>query len=204
MVWLRFLVLSLMLAGFLVGCAGNPLGIDDATWDQMSVEQRIAAQEQQATLDRERAEMRAAEARAREAEAAREAELLAKRRAEAGYGERVQCIIDQGELRSGSSWREIDPTGFDLVVGMPMTFDITARRDGRIRNQQTAVAEFDGLAVTMCRSERDRVGGDYCAQVFGTQAEFRRGLRESFAAPRFLKGRLRCSLVEPESHRRHR
>jgi len=146
--------------------------------------------------------MRAAEARAREAEAAYEAQLLAKRRAQAGYGERVQCIIDSGELRVGSSWREIEPTGFDVVIDMPVSFGIQAYHGDRIRYSETGVAAFDGIAVSICHSEHDRLGDDYCARVLGTQADFRRGLRQAFAAKRFLRGELRCSLVEPQDRRR--
>ncbi len=181
---------------FLTGCfATYPLNLSEEEWEALSPEERLAAREKQAELDRAAAERRTAEAQAREAEAARQLAELEVRRREAGYGERLQCVMEQGELRSGSRWRAVEPFAVDVVEGMDVPFDYREQDRGRHRSND-GNAQFDGTTLTLC-AERwaSRPDSDYCVRVLGTFEDYRRGLRTSVDSERFLRGDIRCQLA---------
>lgn len=190
------LVLSLSL--LLITACGpyHPLGIDDAQWQNLSAEQRLAAQLQQAELDRAREARRAAEAHAREAEAQRHRAELETRRREAAYGDRVQCILDEAEARLGGQWRSIEPVAMDLVRDFAIDLSLTSLSQRNLRHRSNAHAHFDGLTVSICEGpSRSAPLRSHCAQLRGTHADYHRGLSATIEAERFLRGQLRCDLV---------
>ncbi|MCG5525186.1 hypothetical protein LRB11_09625 [Ectothiorhodospira haloalkaliphila] len=190
------LLITLSIVVLLMGCATRyPLDIPEEQWEAMTAEQRLQARQQQAALDQARAEQRAAEARAREEEAARQRAELEVRRQEAGFGERVQCVLREAEAYLGGSWRSVQPLALDVVQGMEWGFEMQAVEDGRVRRRGTGYAHFDGTRLTLCpRSGQYQTHAAACAQVVGTTSDYRRGLSERIEGHRFLRGQLRCDL----------
>ncbi|WP_156500150.1 hypothetical protein [Ectothiorhodospira sp. BSL-9] len=190
------LITTLSIAALMMGCATRyPLDIPEEQWETMTSEQRLQARQQQAALDQARAEQRAAQARAREEEAARQRAELEVRRQEAGFGERIQCVLSDAEAYLGGSWRSVQPLALDLVQGMELGFEMQAVEDGRVRRRGTGHAYFDGTRLTLCpRSGQYQNQASACAQLVGTTNDYRRGLREQVDGHRFLRGQLRCDL----------
>ncbi|MBK1691984.1 LptM family lipoprotein [Ectothiorhodospira mobilis] len=199
------LLASLWIAVLLSGCANRyPLDIPEEQWETMTSEQRLEARRQQAALDQARAEQRTAQARAREEEAARRRAELEVRRQEAGFGERVQCVLSHARAHLGGSWQSVQPLALDVVQGMEVGFEIQAVEDDWVRWQDKGYAHFDGTRLTLCpRPDQYQDHAAACAQLVGTTNDYRRGLRGQVEGHRFLRGRLRCDL-HPASAVLHR
>jgi len=184
-----------VLVATLAGCGPHyPLDIPEAQWARMTPAEQTAARMKQAELDRARAEARRQEAAAREAEVAARAAELAHALANAGPGERVQCILQPVEMRYGGKWRPAEPLGLDLVAGMTIGFELQARehRHRRIDGKAT----FDGMEVSLCPGY-----GSDCARFLATSGEFRRGVSRRVAADDRLRGRMHCELAYGNRHR---
>jgi predicted small lipoprotein YifL len=188
----------LLIGGAVVAACGprHPLGIADADWQAMAPQQRVEAYNQQADLDRARAERRAAEAAIQEAADKARAAALESRRRQALYGERVQCVLRDAEVRTGNRWRPVLPMALDLVTGMETELLLEEPSDRTFGFSTRAYAAFDGQTVSVCRDpEGSRRGSAACARLLGTFQDYRQGLDERVDAPSFLRGSLRCSLV---------
>lgn len=154
---LRLLLPLVLIPPFaLTACAPrHPLGIPDEQWQTLSMEQRLQAHDKQATLDRAEDERRAAKARAREAEAARQHAELEARRRSARYGERVQCVLGDAQVRLGGKWRDIEPVALDMVQGMAIPLPLSEPSGHTIRRQTAAYAHFDGQTISLCEGDGD-------------------------------------------------
>lgn len=182
----KLICLVLLLAG-LSGCATRyPLGIPEEQWVLLTTQQQLNARSQQATLDQASQARREAEARAREAEAIKATAELEQRRRDAGYGERVQCILESAEGYIRGRWEPMRPLAMDLVSGYP---EELALSDKRNRYQQSLYAEFDGQVVRLCRSTYE------CAEMAATRQQLHRGVSRYLEQDRLLRGTLYCDLV---------
>lgn len=180
----------------LAGCASYPLDIPEEEWESMGADARAEARREQAKLERAREERRIAEAAARKAEAAQRAEELAKARRTAGYGERVQCVLQDGEAYLAGNWRRIEPVALDLVEGMELEITLAEPASSGLRYHTTGYAVFDGQTIQICeRPAGERRDFDGCARMLGTQRDYRRGLAERVKGEQFLRSHLRCDLV---------
>lgn len=188
----RFAVGGLLTATLLLTACGPryPLGIPEEQWTHMSPAERTEARVEQAKLDQARAEARRQEAAAREAEAAARAAELAHARANAGPGERVQCILQPVEMYYAGEWRAAEPLGLDLVAGMRIGFELQARENHYRRIEGHAT--FDGMEVRLCPEY-----GDDCARFLATTGELLRGVNRQVAADDLLRGRMHCELAYP-------
>lgn len=175
------LVLTLLLAGCLVR---HPLGIPDEEWKRLPPEQQMAARERQAELDRQAAERRA------RAEEERRRELEA-RRANARYGDVVQCVVEEGVAKIGSSLREVEPVAFSVLRGEGETLAIRSKHGGR-RGSLWATFLEDGMSVKLCP-----LGSWYshCARLIGTAGDFRRGIERRLIVDSMLDLRVRCGFA---------
>lgn len=199
------LSLILLMALGLAACGpSHPLGIADSEWQTMTSEQRMAAREKQVELDKVRAQERAERARLRAEEEARQQALIEERRANAQYGERVQCVLTQAEARLSGSWRSIEQTGFDLVIGEVKPFTVQHVKDGRTRHSRTGYASFDGQTVSMCLHARNNTSSSNCATLVATTSAYERGVREQVSSGDFVRGSLQCDLVMQRPQRRYR
>lgn len=188
--------IAVMILAVLCGCGPrHPLGIPDEQWQAMSPEQQFQARQQQADLDRAKAEQRAEEAKARVAEAEAKKAELERRRQDARYGERVQCVFSNGEVKLRREWDRIHPVALDLVRGYEEEFRMEVASD-RMRGFTTeGYALFDGQTVYLCRMPYEDVyRQDDCVRVTATMREFQRGVEQYVSAADFLRGRIRCDL----------
>lgn len=189
------LVCLVLLLGGLSGCAARyPLGIPEEQWVLLTPQQQLDARSQQATLDQASQARREAEARAREAEAIKQAAELEQRRRDAGYGERVQCILESAEGYIRGRWQPVRPLAMDLVSGYPVELTLS---DTRSRYQQDVYAGFDGQVVRLCRSSRALHGSatNECVEMAATRQQLQRGVSHRLEQERFLRGSLYCDLV---------
>lgn len=187
----RLRTLLLPLVALLAGCvAGNPLGIPKEEWARLSPQQQYSARSKQAELDRqakaerERAAARAEETRVR-AEENRRREL-AERRANARYGDIVQCVIEKGIARIGSGLRAVEPAGFSLLRGEEDAVAV-ASKDGRSGSLRAKYSK-NGMIVRLCN---DR----HCTQFIATAREFHRGIERRLIIDSMLDVRLRCGFA---------
>ncbi|RFA30809.1 hypothetical protein CAI21_04710 [Alkalilimnicola ehrlichii] len=167
-----------------------PLGMSESEWLSLSPEQQIDAREREERLNLEAAQQRAEQARQRAEAERREQEALEQRRREAGFGERIQCVLDGAQVRAGSRWEEAHPLGLDLIVGETADFRILER--GSATRGGSGQASFDGQLVELC----DRAGR-HCEVIAGTSRDFQRGVRRQLEIDGLLRGELRCELAEP-------
>ena len=182
---MKHLLFSLLLLLLLAGCSSNPLGISDSDWEMMTPEQQHEARLEQARIDEAERIRRAAAAEARRQEELRLEKELAERRANARFGDIVQCTITDAQGRFGSDWRSANPGAFELVRGQ--TADIEITRASRSSQRARGSASFDGLKVEVCS------GTLRCASLVGTEQQFRRGVRQQIDVERFVRGTLTCA-----------
>lgn len=176
-----------LLLGSLSACAARyPLDIPEEQWVLLTTQQQLDARSQQAALDQASQARREAEARAREAEAIKAAAELEQRRRDAGYGERVQCILESAEGYIRGRWEPVRPLAMDLVSGYPIELTLS---DTRNRYQQSLYAGFDGQVVRLCRSTNN------CAEMVATRQQLQRGISQHLEQDRLLRGTLYCDLV---------
>jgi predicted small lipoprotein YifL len=196
------LIAMLLLALCLTACGPrHPLGIPDDQWEAMTMDQQLQARQQQADLDRAHAERRAEEARARTAEAEAKIAERERRRQEARYGDRVQCVLANGEARLGRSWDRIQPLAFDLVRGFEEEVQIEVASDRMRGFSAEAYAYFDGQTVYVCRMPfKDTYRQDDCARLTATSRELERGVERYVQGRDFLKGMMRCDLPPRGGH----
>ncbi|WP_417583944.1 hypothetical protein [Nitrincola sp.] len=186
--------LVLLLAG-LSGCAARyPLGIPEEQWLLLTTQQQLTARSQQAALDQASQARREAEARAREAEAIKQAAELEQRRRDAGYGERVQCILESAEGYIRGRWEPVRPLAMDLVSGYAVELTLS---DTRNRYQQSVYAGFDGQVVSLCRSAQalQWSATSECIAMAATRQQLQRGVSRYLEQERLLRGTLYCDLV---------
>lgn len=190
--WLAPFVVALGVAGCV---PAHPLGLSEAEWRAMSVEDRATALERQAEIDRMNAETRAAAAAARLAEERAAQMELDNRRQSARYGERVQCVLTGAELKKFNDWRAIEPVMLDLVTGLPLPFPVV--EEGRTFGQPAqGYAYFDGSTVGLCRTEAEaRTRSLACARMMGGHFDYSRGLTDTISSQNFLRGKMRCGFV---------
>ena len=179
-----------------------PLDIPEEQWVLMSPQQQLDARTQQAALDKAAHERGVAEARAREAEALKEAAELDQRRRNAEYGERVQCILDPAEVYVRGRWETARPVALDLVSGFADEIETV---DSRGRYAQSFYASFDGQVVRMCRSVNaiQRRSAGECAEMIATRQQYERGITRQIEQDRLIRGDLYCDLV-PQAPRGQR
>lgn len=176
-----------------------PLGIPEDQWLAMTTEQHLQAQQTQSKQDWAADERRAADARAREAEAVRQRAELDLRRSQARYGERVQCILSDAQTRLGGKMRRIEPVALDVVQGTFAEVDLSEPAGQTMRFRTTVFARFDGQTLSICQDANDDpIRAGTCIRMLGTIVDYRRGLDQYIGEPNFLRGRLRCDLMPPQ------
>ena len=167
MAW-RANVFGLLLLGLfsLAGCTSYPLGIDKATWENMTLEQQQAAYHQQAQLRAER------EAR----QQAHELELAQlKQRAfeQAGYGDTLQCILREGQVIFNRDSYAILPNGFRVIKGFTEVMDVEYQRQYATSHYSNAFnVTFDGMRISLCEGSQQW----NCNVNAGTTRELARGI----------------------------
>ena len=183
---------------WLTGCSLHPLGIDDDEWAAMSREEQLRAYEQQAELDKVRAEAQARERAAQAAAEARKYEAMAYLRQNAQYGDIVQCVLDPVDMKFSSKWKPAKPQAFDLVRGEQLTLRMQDWKE-RYTSEVSVSFSESGLEVKLCRHSAYRYGGD-CTRILGTSRDFRRGISKTFEIDRYMKGIWRCDLKPIRRH----
>ena len=188
---IRYALGLIVLLFGLVGCASHPLGIDKDTWERMSPEQQHAAYQKQAQLRAERQE------RQRQHEA-----LMAQQKQQAfeqaGFGDKLQCVVRQGHVQMSKETHPITPVGFRVVRGFSEQIDVEYQRQNHTRTYSQALnVEFDGMQARFCEGTQQR----HCAVMAGTTREFARGMTTRLEAPR-IHARIYCEL-EQDGTRHH-
>lgn len=202
-VGLRYIALLMLTLGLIACGPYHPMGISDEEWQTLTPEQRMQARELQAEVDKAKAAERAEKARIRAEQEAREQALIEERRANPQYGERVQCVLTEGQAKLSRKWRSIEPVGVDLVIGEKQAFDVLHLRDGRTRYSRSGYASFDGQRVNMCLHSNSIPTSNQCASLVATTRQFDRGVSQNISSKDFLRGKMRCDLVLPEPKRRY-
>ncbi len=190
-------LLLLCFTAWLAGCGPSyPLGIAEQEWLQMSLEQRTQAYEKQAEFDHAARLKRIEQEQQRQQLLLQQQAQLEQQRQQSSYGERVQCVLDNAQVKLSGKWRDIEKLALDLPLNLPVAFTVHEDRD-RSRYSTNGNAFFDGQTVYLCRSMQ--LNSD-CARLIGTRNDFRRSLQQQVASRDFLRGRLRCDLVPPASY----
>ena len=192
-------IIASLLALMLGGCGGMlaeryPLGMTEQEWHALTPAQQLDARERQQQLDMEARAQREAAEQERALIALEEQRLLEQRRASAGYGERVQCVVDDAQGYIASKWRSVEPAGADLIVGEQVQLFLS--RKGSNQRGTRALISFDGQTVELC----DTRGRD-CARLVSTTRGFDRGASTRVELSS-LRARLHCELPEPAAVRR--
>lgn len=200
---LRFLLLAFLLIG-LAACSSYPLNMSEQEWKQLSTAEQAEARKEQARLDQVTEMRRAEQARLRAEEKERERLDLERRKNNAAYGERVQCVFKNAEFKNSKNWIPAEPLGFDLVVGESQSIYIESRADIKKRNGRTGYAQFDGQTVSICRYDGSATSARGCVRLVGTTNDFARGYEQRVSSSEFVRGSLRCSLKTKEPLHRYR
>lgn len=187
------LLFGVMLIVGLVGCATYPLGMSVQEWNALTPQQQIDARAEQAKLNELAAQRRAEQARLKAEQEAREQAELERRKANAAYGERVQCVLDSAEYKNGKSWFAIEPVGFDLVIGEVQELTLVHYKNQSSRYTRNSYASFDGQTVSICRYKGGHASSN-CLKMTGTTQEYHRGLKARMQRSDYLRGHLRCNL----------
>lgn len=196
------MLLLLLLIGVSSCGTRYPLGIPEDQWVLMTSQQQLDARNQQAALQQAAHDLRVAEARAREAEALKQAADLAHRLQSAQYGERVQCILDPVELAVLGRWKTARPVALDLVLGYA---DKIEAFDYHGRYVQTFYAAFDGQVVRICPTANSiqRHSMVECTDFIATQHQYERGTLRQIDHDGFIRGDLYCDF-SPQTSRSQR
>lgn len=185
----------------LSACASYPLGMSKAQWEVLTPDEQFKAQQQQATLDQQRAEQRAAEARQRALELEQAQAASALRRQQAAYGEHVQCVLTGAQAKMGGRLRTVEPLAMDLVLGEQGEYTLTHVENGYTRYSQTVYVQFDGQTLDLCEYDGGRYASRACAKVIGTFGDYQRGFTQTLSSSTFVQGQVRCQFVPKGSYR---
>lgn len=180
---MKHLVPGLLLA-VLAGCSFHPLGIDDAQWQSMSVEQRQQAYLEQARLDEAARERRALQHQEYMRQQEQALQLREQQLAQAGPGDLLECTLEQAQGDYGKNkWRAAQPLGLEILRGEVVQTELERldRSYQRIALQMT----FDGMRVQLCDNRNS------CASMVATSGEFKRG-KGALVNTNKLRGRLFC------------
>jgi predicted small lipoprotein YifL len=191
-----FIPLLFLMLGLLSCGTKYPLDIPEEKWASMTRQEQLRAREKQAELELAREKRRAAEAKAREAEAIKWLKDKEASRKQARYGERIQCVLTKAEAYIWGEWRRIEPVALDIVKGMVLEFELSEANDNGLNFQQKAYAGFDGQTLSLC-PEKDQVqrNDPSCARVLGTFEQYAKGIKSKIGVQDFLRGRIRCDLA---------
>lgn len=185
---MKQLILATLLA-VLVGCSFHPLGIDDAQWQQMTVEQRQQAYMEQAKLDEAAREHRAAQLQEQMRLQEQALQLRQQQLEQAGPGDLVQCTLEKAQADYGKNkWRAAQPLAVEMLKGDVLQSDLE-----RVKRSYQRIAvrlSFDGMRVQLCDNYNS------CASMVATSGELRRGKR-SQVSTRKVRGRLFCQYPSP-------
>lgn len=175
----------------LQACASYPFGIDKDTWERMTPAEQYQAYQKQAQLRAEREERQ----RQREAELA-----LQKQQAmdNAGFGDKLQCVIREGQMTMGKEQYPITPKGFVLLRGYEEVIDLDYQRKRSAYTAHSAlIVRFDGMQVSFCESSYAR----NCPVLVGTTRAFLRGMTATIQTPK-ITAQIRCELEYDKNYRR--
>ena len=184
---------------FLIGCATNPMGYSDEEWEALSEAEQKEARVLQAEIEIAREHRRAADLRAREAEAARLEIYADQRRESALHGDRIQCLINDAKGYINGRWRSADPVAFEGVRGIASPFHVYATSSsGRTQRSTIGYALFDGVSLSLCQTP----DAASCTRVSATTRQFERGMNTAVDVRRLVRGQMRCET--PQSYHRGR
>lgn len=170
---------------FLTGClASHPLGISSDVWETMTEEQRVEAYEKQSVIDEQRRQERLA----REERERQEALRMEKKRAEAGFGELVQCTLTGGQLHRRGDWRPAQSSGIEVLRGETRTW--TLHEQDRPSSRRSVNIHFDGVNVQVCNTS-----GSNCDNLAASQRQMQRGATQRISVDRHIRGPLTCTLA---------
>ncbi|UQB41286.1 hypothetical protein JX580_06155 [Thiomicrospira microaerophila] len=167
----------------LQACASYPLGIDKDTWERMTPAEQHQAYQKQAQLRAEREERQ----RQHEAELARQKQQAMDH---AGFGDKLQCVIREGQMTMGKEQYPITPKGFVLLRGYEEVIDLDYQRKRAIYTAQSAlIVRFDGMQVSFCETSYSR----NCPVLVATTREFSRGVTGMIQTSQF-SAQISCEL----------
>lgn len=178
----------------ITACATYPLGMSEDEWNRLSPQQQIDARERQARLDQAERERRAEAARLRAEQERKAQERYQERLANAGHGDIVQCVFQNGEGYYAGNWRDAEPVGFSLLKDYAQT--VTIAEQGRPTRTVDTEMTFNGANIRVCRpNNRD------CINVAATQNQLRRGTTQEVEVNRAIRGTLYCDIPSLERQR---
>lgn len=165
----------------------------------MTHEQRIAAYNSQAEIDKEAQRARAQEAALKAEQERRIREEIELRRREAHYGDLVQCAISPLSIhQSGDKWQVSQGVAAELVRGEAR--EVQAVTDNYIHSLWMAFDDA-GQTLALCKYEpkRNAYGFDFsygqCAILHTTTKSLHRGLSKALSDNANFKGYARCDLA---------
>ncbi|QOG12951.1 hypothetical protein [Arcobacter sp. FWKO B] len=181
-----------LIALVFIGCSSNPLNIPDEIWNNMSEEKKIEAYQQQAQLNLQRELNRQKELELKEKEEQRQYELLEYKRANALYGDRLQCVVYDASANLSKSLRAIEPFAIDLLKNEIVEFKIQQDTSSSRRYHSYGYAKFEGQIIKLCQ---DKNLSSRCVSIVGTYMDFAKGLQTNINNHDFIVGKIRCEFV---------
>lgn len=160
------LFLGLVVA--LAGCRMHPMGHSQSEWEAMSPAQQLAAQEQQAEINRQQAIVNEQRRQQQEALARQQQheQLIRERMAQdqlamayrfARYGDIVTVTIQGGMVAINGRHQPYEPVRFDLVRGETKQVEFVQQGRASARNLITVRLSDDGHTFFFDERARDRV-----------------------------------------------
>jgi hypothetical protein len=187
---------TLVLAISVAGCVTDqvsrrPLGIQEQDWTSMTPEQRLQAHFKQVEVNQAERKQKKQETAPAES---RKADVRPGGSFGVAYGDRIQCIGAPLSFSHENKWRKAEDVIVDVSVGTPAEVGlIEAKPVGKEALRRQVFTQFDGKMFWMCPTA-GAPSKSACVQLLGTFEDYRRGVSQTIEKPRFVRGRLRCSL----------
>ncbi|MEN3159735.1 hypothetical protein ABC502_15250 [Alkalimonas sp. NCh-2] len=179
--------LQLVTFALIAACANYPLGMTEDEWNRLSPQQQLDARERQALLNQAEHARRAEAARHKAEQEREEQQRYQAMLANAGPGDIVQCVLQNGEGYYGSSWHPAEPVGFSLLRNYTQT--VSFAEQGRPTRSITTELTYNGANIRVCRlNNRD------CSNVAATQNQLRNGISQNIQVNRAIRGTLYCDI----------
>lgn len=175
-----------MLTGLLLlsGCQQNPLGIKDEQWQLMTLEQRLQAQAQQASLDEKARERRHQEALLKQQQLEEKQRQKAILRQQAAVGDLIDCSLSAVSVKANGKWQEGISHAISLLKDDEESIALVSKK----HNHQSVAftMSFDGLNVRVCDAY-----GRRCDQLSATGQAWMRGVKGSIQTD-YLQAQMYC------------
>lgn len=182
---MKLIVLTACSAMLLASCTSHPLGISDAQWAEMSLDQQIEARQQQALLDEKAQQRRHEQQLLQQQQAKEKQDKKDALRRQTQVGDLLECYFDEVELKLGNKWQAGLSQSVELIRHDVEMLHLTPKQS----SYQTMALEvsFDGLNIRACSTAYR----NDCDQLSATTQQLYKGIAKRIRTKQ-LKSKLFC------------